>query len=267
MLFMKSLFKNKLLLIGLFIYLPFSSMAWGMLGHRIVGQIADNYLTKQARKEIYKILGTESIAMTSTWPDFIKSDSSYAYLNSWHYINFKTGLRETEVKAYLAIDTATDAYTKINWLVAQLKNKELPQENKIMYLRLLIHIAGDIHQPLHVGIPDDRGGNTIRLTWFNNPYNLHQVWDERLIDLQQLSYTEYAAAINHTTKEERARWQAEPVSEWIWHSYQLVEKIYSDVKPDDKLNFQYNFKNIGIVNQQLLKGGVHLAGLLNEIFG
>ncbi|HMU71739.1 MAG TPA: S1/P1 nuclease, partial [Ferruginibacter sp.] len=82
-----------------------------------------------------------------------------------------------------------------------------------------------------------------------------------------LSYTEYVAAINHTTKEQRELWQSEPVSQWIWNSYQLAEKIYADVKPEDKLGYPYNYKYIGIVNQQLLKGGVHLAGLLNEIFG
>lgn len=257
----------KILLCTAFLYLPLWGFSWGKLGHRIVGQIADSYLTKQAKKEIYRILGTESIAMTSNWPDFIKSDPSYSYLDNWHYINFKQGLSETEIKNYLASDTATDAYSKINWLVAQLKAKDLEQQNKLMYLRLLIHIVGDIHQPLHTGRPEDRGGNGIRLTWFNNPYNLHQVWDDRLIDLQELSYTEYATAINHTTKEQRQQWQAEPLSEWIWQSYQLAEKIYADVKPDDKLSYLYNFKNIGTVNQQLLKGGVHLAGLLNEIFG
>lgn len=257
----------KIFLFTAFLYLPLSGFSWGKLGHRIVGQIADSYLSKQAKREIYKILGTESIAMTSNWPDFIKSDPSYSYLDNWHYINFKPGLNETELKNYLANDTATDAYSKINWLVVQLKNKGLEQQNKLMYLRLLIHIVGDIHQPLHTGRPEDRGGNGIRLTWFNNPYNLHQVWDDRLIDLQELSYTEYATAINHTTKEQRMQWQAEPLSEWIWQSYQLAEKIYADVKPDDKLGYLYNFKNIGTVNQQLLKGGVHLAGLLNEIFG
>lgn len=259
---------KKIALIVLFVvYLPFSGIAWGMQGHRIVGQIADTYLTKQAKKEIFKILGTESIAITSNWPDFIRSDSTYSYLNSWHYINLKPGLNESEVKSYLANDTAIDAYTRINWLVAQLKNKTLEQQNKVLYLRLLIHIVGDIHQPLHVGRLDDRGGNTIKVLWFNNPYNLHQVWDERLIDFQQLSYTEYAETINHTTKAQRNEWQTQPVSEWIWQSYQLVEKIYTDVKPDDKLNHLYNFKHIGTVNQQLLKGGVHLASLLNDIFG
>ena len=241
-------------------------MAWGVLGHRIVGQIADSYLTKNTKKEIYKILGNESIAMSSNWPDFIKSDPAYAYLSPWHYINLKAGLSEKAVKDYLATDTVTDAYTKVNWLTAQLKNKNLEQDKKILYLRLLIHIVCDLHQPLHTGRYEDLGGNKIKVTWFKDPYNLHQIWDERLIDFQQLSYTEYATAINHTTKIQRKEWQAEPVSEWIWQSYQLAEKIYADVKPDDKLSYQYNFKFVAPLNQQLLKGGVHLAALLNDIF-
>lgn len=257
---------RKSVLLGLFLYIPFCSMAWGVLGHRIVGQIADSYLTKNAKKEIYKILGNESVAIASNWPDFIKSDPAYSYLSSWHYINLKAGLNEAELKSYLATDTITDAYTKLNWLTEQLKNKQLEQEKQVLYLRLLIHIVGDLHQPMHTGRYDDLGGNKIKVTWFKDPYNLHQIWDERLIDFQQLSYTEYAHAINHTTKAERKMWEAEPVSEWVWQSYQQAEKIYADIKPDDKLGYQYNFKYIAIVNEQLLKGGVHLAGLLNEIF-
>ena len=258
---------KKTALLCLFFYLPFSSMAWGVLGHRIVGQIADTYLTKQTKKEIYKILGTESIAMTSNWPDFIKSDPAYDYLDTWHYINLKGGLSEAFVKNYLSTDTVTDAYTKINWLTVQLKKKDLEQDKKILYLRLLVHIVGDIHQPMHVGRLEDRGGNSVKLLWFNSPTNLHSVWDTKLIDFQQLSYTEYASALNYTTKQQRKEWQAEPVSDWIWQSYQYAQKIYTDTKADDKLSYDYNFKYIGIVNQQLLKGGVHLAGLLNEIFG
>lgn len=257
---------KKTLLLGLFLYLPFCSMAWGVLGHRIVGQIADSYLTKHTKREIYKILGNESIAMTSNWPDFIKSDPAFDYLDTWHYINLKAGLSEEFVKNYLATDTVTDAYTKINWLTVQLKNKDLEQDKKILYLRLLVHIVGDIHQPMHVGRFEDRGGNSIKLLWFNAPTNLHSVWDSKLIDFQQLSYTEYAAAINYTTKQQRAAWQTEPVSDWVWQSYEYAQKIYADTKPDDKLSYEYNFKYIGIVNQRLLQGGVHLAGLLNEIF-
>ena len=259
---------RKILLIGFCIYLPFQTMAWGVLGHRIVGEIADSYLTKKAKRGVYEILGTESIAMSSNWADFIKSNPAYGYLYNWHFINLDGGLTEEQVHNYLATDTATDAYTKINFLVAELKKKELAKDDKLLYLRLLIHIVGDIHQPLHVGRFQDRGGNRVKVLWFSDSANLHQVWDERLINFQQLSYTEYAAAINHTTKDQRKEWQHEPVSTWIYHSYQYAEKIYRDIKkPDQRLDYKYNYDYLDILNQQLLKGGVHLAGLLNEIFG
>ncbi len=258
---------KRILVIALFFYLPLNSMAWGVLGHRIVGEIADSYLNKKTKKEVYKILGTESVAMTSNWADFIKSDPSFSYLYNWHFINLKAGLTRQEVETYLETDTATDAYTKINFLKTELKKKELSPDNKLLYLRMLIHIVGDIHQPLHIGRLEDLGGNKVKIMWFSDPANLHQVWDEKLIGMQQLSYTEYTAAINHVSKSQISEWQNEPLSSWIYQSYQIAEKIYADInQPDQKLDYKYNFKYISILNQQLLKGGVHLAGLLNEIF-
>lgn len=262
-----SKFKRYLVII-LFVYIPAHSMAWGLLGHRIVGQIADNYLTGKARKEVYKILGTESVAMSSNWADFIKSDPAYGYLSSWHYINIKGGLTQSQVEDFLIHDTATDAYTKVNFMVSELKKKDLSPQNKLLYLRMLIHIVGDLHQPLHTGREEDLGGNKIKVLWFNTPYNLHHVWDEELIHSQQLSYTEYVAAIDHPTKAERKAWMNEPISQWIYQSYQLAEKIYGDIKqPDQKLDYKYNFIYLAPLNLQLLRGGLHLAGLLNEIFG
>jgi len=258
---------KKITLFCIFFYLPFTSMAWGVLGHRIIGQIADSYLTKHAKKAIAEILGTESVAMASNWPDFIKSDPSYNYLSSWHYINLKGGQKYDSIKAYLDADTATNAYTKINFLVSELKKKPLAREYKILYLRLLIHIVGDIHQPLHVGRLEDQGGNRIKVLWFRDSTNLHTVWDTQLINFQQLSYTEYAASINFTTKDQRSILQQQPLPEWFFESYQIADKIYGDIKqPNQKLDYAYNFKYVDTMNSQLLKGGVRLAGLLNEIF-
>ena len=258
---------KKTMLLCLFFYLPFTGIAWGVLGHRIIGQIADSYLTKNAKKAITEILGTESVAMASNWPDFIKSDPAYNYLSNWHYINLKSGLSYDSVKAFLATDTATDAYTKINFLVAELKNKNLNQDKKILYLRLLIHIVGDIHQPLHVGRLEDLGGNRIKVLWFRDSTNLHTLWDTQLINFQQLSYTEYASSINFTTKDQRYNLQQQPLSVWLYESYQVANKIYEDIKiPNQKLDYAYNFKYVDTLNNQLLKGGVRLAGLLNEIF-
>ena len=260
-------FFKRIIIICLFFYLPSQTNAWGVLGHRIVGQIAESYLTPTAKKEIQKILGTESIAMSANWADFIKSDSTMDYISPWHYVNIKGGLSRDEFQTYFKNDTIVDAYTKINFLVKELKNKSLAKDKKVMYLKLLIHIVGDIHQPLHVGRLEDRGGNDIKVTWFGASTNLHSVWDTKLIDFQQLSYTEYSDAINHISPGGRIMLQKQRLVDWLYQSYQIVEKVYSDIKPDEKLSYLYNYKFIAILDQQLLIGGIHLAGLLNEIFG
>ena len=143
--------------------------------------------------------------MVSNWADFIKSDSTYQYIYNWHFIDMDSGLTKTQLLTYLQKDTATDVFTKTNFLIKELKNKQLSMDKKRMYLKLLIHFIGDIHQPFHVGRHEDLGGNKIKLTWFFASTNLHAIWDEQLINFQQLSYTEYTTAINHTTAKQRAR--------------------------------------------------------------
>ena len=248
--------------------MPFYSFSWGVLGHRIIGEIAETYLTPKAKNEIQKILGNESIALSSNWADFIKSDSTYDSLYNWHFINLDSGLTRKQIQTYLDNDTATDIYTKVNYLVKQLKNKQLSMNKKRTYLKLLIHFIGDIHQPLHVGRRVDLGANRVRVQWFSTATNLHAVWDESLVNFQQLSYTEYTRAINFTTLKQRLAWQKQPIREWIIESYQIAQELYSGIQEaNQRLSYDYNFQHIQTVNERLLKGGVRLAGVLNELFG
>jgi len=265
---MKTNFLKKLAIGIVMLCTPILTMAWGTEGHRVCGQIADSYLTPKARAAIQAILGNESIAIASNWADFIKSDTSYRYLSSWHYIDFDKAYTYPEMQDFLAHDTNVDAYTKLQFMIGELKKKDLSAANKLLYLRMVIHIVEDVHQPMHTGHTTDQGGNGVKLTWQNNPSNLHSVWDSEIINAQQLSYTEYAAAINHTTPAQLAEWQKAPISQWLYESNQLAEKIYADTKPNTNLSaFSYTFKYLDTTNQQLLKGGVRLAGVLNQIFG
>ena len=259
---------KKLIVFAVLFAVPFYSLAWGVLGHRIVGEIADSYLTPKARAELKKILGNESIAMASNWGDFVKSDSTYDYLYNWHFINLKEGLTDAELQAFLKKDTSINLYTRINFLVKELKNKQLSAEKKRVYVKLLIHFVADAHQPMHTARREDLGGNRVKVLWFNNPTNLHAVWDEALINFQQLSYTEYTRAINFTTQSQRLSWQQQPVSQWIGESYRISQNLYKEITEENqKLSYKYNFLHINTVNDRLLKGGVRLAGLLNQLFG
>lgn len=259
----------KIFLAILMFYFPLKAMCWGQYGHRIVAEIADSYLTPKAKAEIKKILGNESIAMVSNWADFVKSDTAYKYLDTWHYVNFEKNLSYAQVKEVLKSDTGkvNDAYAAITFLTKELKKKTLPLAKKKMYLRLLIHIVGDVHQPLHVSPVGSTGGNDIKVQWFSQASNLHRIWDSDLIEQQQLSYTEYAKYLNHTTEAERKKLQAEPVSKWLYDSYMIAQTLHNEVtEANPRLGYRYNYDHIALLNQQLLKGGVHLAGLLNSIY-
>ena len=248
--------------------IPLQSSAWGVLGHRIVGEVAETYLTKKAKKNIAAILGNESVAMSSNWADFVKSDSTYDFMYNWHFINLPGGLSEKAVREYLAQDTLTDIYTRIKFCTEQLKRKDLDISSKQVYLKALIHFVGDLHQPMHVGRYDDLGGNRIKLNWFRSPSNLHQIWDEKLIEFQQLSYTEYTKAINFCSTAQKKIWQSDPLETWVYESYSIAQLLYAGISESgESLSYKYNYDHVATLNQQLLKAGVRLAGLLNEIFG
>lgn len=242
------------------------SMAWGVLGHRIVGQIAETHLTLTTKAQIKKILGNESIAMSSNWMDFVKSDNSFRYLSKWHYLNLPPELTLSQVSTLLKKDTGTNINTKINFVVQELKKKETPFEKKKMYLRILIHLVGDVHQPLHCGRSEDSGGTGIKVKWFNKRVSLHSLWDSELIEFQQLSYTEYANAIDFPTPKELDAWQKDDFHKWVFESYQLSSELYKEAETDNSYGYKYNFNHVNTLNLQLLKGGVRLAGLLNKIF-
>lgn len=258
---------KKIIIVTILAYLPFSAAAWGVLGHRIVGEVADGYINAKTRLAIKQILGNESLAMSANWADFIKSDTSYNYLASWHYVNLPADLSKSAVFSFLDNQPAANIYNKTNEMIAVLKDKNSTLDQKRQALRLIIHLVGDLHQPMHTARKDDLGGNKIQLLWFGEKSNLHRVWDEGLIDFQQLSYTEYTKAINYTTALQIANWQKSSLKDCVFESYTICNKIYATgIKNDDKLTYKYNFDWIGTVNEQLLKGGVRLAGILNSIY-
>jgi hypothetical protein len=262
--------KNKVkigLTLALLAYMPMKAAAWGMTGHRVVGEVAASYLSSKARKGVQKILGTESMAMASNWTDFIKSDSTYNYMGSWHYVNLPGDLNKQGVYQFLNAEKLPNVYSQVNAMVALLKNKQSTAEQQKMALRVLIHLVGDLHQPMHTARKEDLGGNKVYLTWFGERSNLHKVWDESVVDYQQLSYTEYATAINHPTKEQLKAWRAASLQDYVFESYMICNEIYTNIKPDQKLGYRYNFEYIDTINEQLLKGGVRLAKIINDIYG
>lgn len=248
-------------------YLPFKAAAWGVLGHRIVGQIAESYLSTKAKRGVKSVLGYENLAMAANWADFIKSDSNFNYLSSWHYVNLAAGLDQSQVFNYLETETVPNVYNKTTEMIKILKDRTSTLSQKQLAMRMLAHLVGDLHQPMHTARKDDKGGNDVYVTWFGEKSNLHRLWDSDLINFQQLSYTEYANVINHASAIQLYNWQHTSLKQDVYESYLLCNQIYAKTPANAKLSYRYNFDFIAPLNQQLLKAGVRLAKILNDIYG
>ena len=235
---------------------------WGQNGHRIVGDIAADYLTPDARKEIDRVLGHESMAIASTWMDEIKSDPAYDHTHDWHWVTIPDGMTYKETEK----NPNGDLINSIRTFIEELKSGSLSAEEEKKKLRMLIHLVGDIHQPLHVGNGKDRGGNDTEVEWFYDDSNLHRVWDSEMIDDTQLSYTEFSAAINHPSDQQIESWQNTDVIDWANEAMELRDQVYN-LPEDREIGYKYQYENRDLLDRQLLKGGVRLAGVLNEIYG
>jgi hypothetical protein len=261
------------LLFVLLLAAPRTGRAWGVLGHRAVARIAENHLTPTARRQVSQLLGVETMPLVSTWADELRSDPQYSATAPWHYINVATGLdfaafvAQLNDPALLAPAAPTNAYTALLQARRDLKDPKKTTDEKRVALKFLIHIVGDVHQPLHVGHAEDKGGNDIKVTWRSrDETNLHSTWDGALVEYPGYSFTEMAAAYDHATPTEIKQWQKDEMPTWLFESYQLCTPAYAAAAANPKFDWHF-YPTFGpVVQQQILKAGIRLAGVLNEIY-
>lgn len=251
--------KTSILLFSALMVMTSEVHAWGKNGHRIVGEIAQLNLDKNAAREVKKLLGNEDLARVSTWPDEIRSDKKYNYTAPWHYVSIPTGKTYFDQKRVADGDVIFALFQ----FEETLRDKKATVEQKKDALRFMVHMMGDLHQPLHVGLAEDRGGNNVRLKWFKTETNLHALWDENIVDFEQLSYTEYTKILNHFTKEETKAFTAGTFMDWARESQELRNVVY-DV--GESAGYEYHFKVKPTYELRLRQAGIRLASVLNKIF-
>lgn len=259
---------NKLTFIALFL-LAFVQLnagngpLWGSTGHRTIGQIAEKHLSKKAKKQINKLLQGHGLAFVSTFGDEIKSDKKYDKYYNWHFVNFPFDTKYEDSDK----DPKGDIVSGINFCIKTIQDPNSSEEDKVFYLKFLVHLIGDLHQPLHVGRSEDRGANDIKVLWHYKKSNLHRVWDSEMIESWNMSYTELADNIPNLSKEQVKYIQSGSVLDWTYESQALAKKVYASAKMDDKLSYRYSYEHLGEVRSQLQKSGIRLAKILNDIFG
>ena len=243
--------------------LAYGNEDWGKTGHRVTGEIAEQYLSKKAKSKIKKLLDGQGLAIVSTFGDDIKSDSRYKKYSPWHYVNFSFDKRYGEEVP----SEYGDLIQGISYCIGVLKQKDTSKEDAAFFLKLLVHFMGDLHQPLHVGRSEDKGGNDIQVRWFKEGSNLHRVWDSNMIDHYGMSYTELAANASVLSEEKITSIQSGNIEDWVHETQNLAKTVYASANTGQKLGYKYMYAYFPLVRSQLQKGGIRLAKVLNEIFG
>ncbi|MEA1787538.1 S1/P1 nuclease [Arenibacter sp. GZD96] len=239
-----------------------NDLYWSKTGHRVVGEVAENHLSKKAKKAIAELLQGQNLASVSNFADEIKADPSFKHFNAWHYVNYPTDKQYSEVSP----NPDGDLMIGIQKCIDIIKDPKGKKEDKTFYLKMLVHLVGDLHQPMHVGKLEDKGGNDIQLQWFGRGTNLHRLWDSNMIDDHGMSYTELTGSLPKLSKQEKEAMQQGTMFDWMEESRTMANTLYDSVTVGEKLGYAYGYAHWSTVEVQLQKGGVRLAKILNALF-
>lgn len=233
--------------------------AWGANGHRIIAAIAEERVAPSTRDAIEALIGPESLVDVSTWADDVKSDPAWDFASPWHYVSVPDGADPADV----APVEEGDILRAIGIQAALLADRSLERGARAEALRFVVHFVGDMHQPLHVGRLEDRGGNRVEVTFFGETRNLHWVWDTGILASQHLSYTEYTAKLRRRARGLDPYEPGGPL-QWARESATLRDRVYR--LPEDRdLGFDYVYETLPVVDERLLVAGQRLARYLDEL--
>jgi len=246
--------------------------AWGPHGHEIISKLAETRLTPEAKEAVRGLLDEgDTLVSICNWADHEGHDAVPGSA-SWHYVNVP-----------LTADRYEDRFcpergcvvSKIRHYRKELAHRDTPRKERRRALLFLVHFVEDVHQPLHVGHNDDRGGNLTQVRFLNleRGTNLLRVWDSSLIDhagRDRHAWVESLAEL--ATPENVAEWSKGDVEDWATESLRAAKIAYDyprgdgPLKSGTRLGEEYVEVATPIVRKRLAQAGVRLANELNAIF-
>ncbi len=267
------------------------AFAWGPNGHRTIGEIAQRYISDEAARQIAQLLDDRNLASVSNWADDIRSEERWDCTYPFHYSTIPPGTNYFDD----GVPREGDALGAIVFFEELLSNRAAPKEKRVIALKFLVHFVGDVHQPLHVGLGCDRGGNDVQVEWFGEVANLHSVWDRRIYDSFQLSYSELVGFLDHIDETQVGTIQSSTPLDWLNESQEFQKEVYRcHVRGDGcaglcgdcgdgssvfggcttrscnlsisgpiTLSWEYRDRARPIVEDRLLKAGLRVAALLD----
>lgn len=237
---------------------PVTSFAWGSTGHQTIATLAEKQLTPKAQAQVNVLLAQEpdsTLASISTWADERKNSTTAR----WHFLNFPR-----DSCTYDKARDCPDGNCVVGAIDRQLDilKSSATDPQKLQALKYLVHFVGDLHQPLHLGYLDDKGGNKYQIQAYKRGSNLHSLWDSGLIKyvsddpdvwVTRLSAKPLPMRVNVIdpvrVAEESCRIVATP-----------------GFYPDRKVEGPYVDRWTPVVEQQLQLGGARLARMLNGVW-
>ena len=268
-----------LIVLSTFIMMESVSLyAWGPMGHDVVASIAEQHLNRKTKRKINRLLGGHSIVYYSSWMDNIQNspywENGYNQTKTWHYANVDKGLTYQTMQK----NENGDVVNSLEMLTDAMINRydELTDSMKVDYVKMIVHMVGDLHCPMHAGRLSDRGGNDTKVKWFGQPTNLHSVWDSRMIDAaRKWNYTEWVEQLDRTNRKYRKNVTEGSYEDWFTTTVANAAEIYNYVEAIDQklpeeelpnLSYQFVYDFSPMLEEQLLLGGYRLAYVLNTIF-
>ena len=238
--------------------------SWGHNGHGVVGMLAVEQLQSFARSELEKIIGPlnqQSMLEACNWPDEVRESEEWEWTYPLHYINIPRGdfqyLESRDCPDQMCATQAIKRYA------SELGDVEASTEKRSQAFAWLCHITGDLHQPLHAGFADDRGGNNFVVNYKGEQTNLHSLWDSKLIGSQ----TDGIHALHHQARAVVAgniteTWSPPLVNNWTNESHQLAKNYVYPVSR--QIDNAYEVKNWPLLLERLNLAAIRLASIINS---
>lgn len=245
--------------------LSIMAYGWGQKGHDTVAFIAESHLTPEAKAVAEELLDGKSIVYYSNWLDNASHTPDYAYSKTWHYKNIDADETYWNARKNPKGDVVTALEEQIAILADPTKNKD----ERSLALKIVTHLVGDIHQPMHMGHASDLGGNKWVIKYFNSPKNLHSVWDSSIVESgHKWSYTEWQREIDRVSpEEETAIIGSLSPEDWGLETYKIAKEIYETTPQNTNIEYNYIAKWTPVIETQFLRGGLRLAAVLNATLG
>lgn len=240
-----------------------SAHAWGQKGHDVIAYIAEQHLTDATRQKVDSILDGMSMVYWANWLDNASHTPEYNYTSSWHYKNIDVEYSYEEAP----VIPEGNIITAVTAVIDSLSSPELTKPTALFNMKLIVHLLGDMHQPMHFGRLSDIGGNTTAVIYFRHDKNLHGIWDTELVEqAHRWSYTEWQQQLDRLSPQQEQEILKGSIDDWGKEVHDICREIYETTPFDQSLEYDYVAHWTPVIETLLVKGGLRLAHVLNTIF-